>query len=269
MSVKQASRSRWVADRSSEYAVRGATLDQVQPFAFDRGPIGCVLLHGFTAAPKEMRPLGDFLAVHNYTVRGVRYAGHGTSPRDLAQTTWHDWVASATTAVAELRSRCTQVWAIGLSLGGLISLYLAEQHLVDGVCAIAPAILPPDRRMAIARYLAPFMPYTRKDLADLHDPIALAEHADYALFPTRAIDQLQQLMARTRRALQQIELPLLLIFARQDRVIALDSLQYIQARVRSTQQAHVILERGGHIVTEDYDKDIAFAAIVQFLRQHT
>ena len=85
--------------RTAGYAMRGAAIDQVQPFAFDRGPIGCVLLHGFTAAPKEMRPLGDYLAARDITVRGVRYAGHGTSPQDLARTTWRDWVASAEEAV--------------------------------------------------------------------------------------------------------------------------------------------------------------------------
>ncbi len=87
----------------SNFKVRGATPDEVQPFAFDRGPIGCVLLHGFTAAPKEMRPLGEYLADRNYTIRGVRLAGHATSPEDLAQTTWREWVASAKESVAELR----------------------------------------------------------------------------------------------------------------------------------------------------------------------
>jgi carboxylesterase len=248
--------------------VRGATIDQVQPFAFDRGPIGCVLLHGFTSAPKEMRPLGDYLAARNYTVRGVRYAGHGTSPQDLARTRWRDWVASAETAVAELRGRCAHVWAIGLSLGGLISLHLAEQQLVDGVCAIAPAIYPPDRRMALARLLAPIRPYSRKDLADLHDPIALAEHADYELFPTRAVAELNALIRQTRRQLDQIEAPLLLIFARHDRVVSLQALDVIWTRVASAAKRQVILERGGHIVTEDYDKDLAFAAIDQFLQEH-
>lgn len=252
----------------AEYAVRGAAIDQVQPFAFDRGPIGCVLLHGFTAAPKEMRPLGDYLAARDFTVRGVRYPGHGTSPQDLARTTWHEWVAAAEEAVAELRSRCRQVWSIGLSLGGLISLHLAERQLVDGVCAMAPAIFPPDRRMAIARLLTPFMPYARKDLADLHDPIALAEHADYELFPTRAIAELNALMRHTRCRLNRIDAPLLLIFARHDRVVPLDTLDTIWQRVQSTDKARLILERGGHIVTEDYDKEIAFAAIEQFLRQH-
>ena len=251
------------------YAVRGATADQIQPFAFDRGLIGCVLLHGFTAAPKEMRPLGDYLAARNYTVRGVRYAGHGTSPRDLARTTRHDWVASAETAVAELRSRCSQVWSIGLSLGGLISLQLAEKHLVDGLCAIAPAIFPPDRRMAVARLLAPFLPYSRKDLADLHDPFALAAHADYEWFPTRAVAELNALMLHTRRRLNQIDVPLLLIFARHDRVVSLSTLDYLWRRVASNDKQQLILEHGGHIVTEDYDKDTAFAAIDHFLRQHS
>jgi carboxylesterase len=254
---------------TSGYAVRGATIDQVQPFAFDRGPIGCVLLHGFTAAPKEMRSLGDYLAARNYTVRGVRYAGHGTSPQDLARTTWRDWVASAEAAVAELRGCCTQVWSIGLSLGGLISLHLAERQLVDGVCAIAPAIFPPDRRMALARLLVSFMPYSHKDLADLQDPIALAEHADYDLFPTRAVAELNALMRHTRRRLTQIDVPLLLIFARHDRVVSLNALQTIWSRVASTDKQQLILERGGHIVTEDYDKEIAFAAIEQFVRRRT
>jgi carboxylesterase len=248
--------------------MRGAPIDQVQPFAFDRGPIGCVLLHGFTAAPKEMRPLGDYLAARDFTVRGVRYAGHGTCPQDLERTTWRDWVASAEEAVAELRARCTQVWSIGLSLGGLIGLQLAEQHVIDGVCALAPAIFPPDRRMAIARFLAPFLPYSRKDLADLHDPAALARHADYERFPTRAVAQLHGLMTHTRRRLSQIDAPLLLIFARHDQVVSLDALDFIWPRVRSTDKERLILERGGHIITEDYDKDLAFAAIARFLQQH-
>jgi carboxylesterase len=249
--------------------VRGAPIDQVQPFAFDRGPVGCVLLHGFTSAPKEMRPLGNYLAARGYTVRGVRYAGHGTCPQDLACTTWHEWISSAEEAVAELRGRCTQVWAIGLSLGGLISLQLAARQLVNGVCALAPAIFPPDRRMALARFLTPFKPYTLKGPADLHDPLALAEHADYDRFPTRAVAQLHSLMTHTRRRLSQVDVPLLLIFARHDQVVTLDALDYIWQRVASTSKQRLVLERGGHIIPEDYDQDAAFVAIEQFLQRYT
>lgn len=253
----------------TEYAVRGASIDQVQPFSFDRGPIGCVLLHGFTAAPKEMRPLGEYLAERDFTVRGVQLAGHTTCPEDLARTTYRDWVASAETAIDELRGRCRRVWAIGLSLGGLISLHLAAHDRVDGVIALAPPILTPDWRVPLARFIAPFKPYTVKGLANLHDPIALAGHADYTRFPTRAVAQMYALIRQVQRELPQVTAPLLLIHARHDEVVALPGAEYIWRRVSSTDKERMVVERGGHIITEDYDKDVAFEHIVTFLNKHT
>ena len=252
----------------TDYAVRGAPIDQVQPFGFDGGPIGCVLLHGFTAAPKEMRPLGEFLAARHFTVRGVRYAGHGTCPQDLARTTYHDWIASARSAVDDLRGRCRRVWAIGLSLGGLISLHLAAQHQVDGVVALAPPIYPTDRRLWLAQFLWRFKPYSVKSLADLHDAAALAGHADYELFPLRAVAQLHALTRRVRREAAAIDAPLLVIMARHDRVVQLRSADFILKRAPSAVKEQVIVERGGHIITEDHDKAAAFEAIAMFLSQH-
>ena len=66
-----------------------------------------------------------------------------------------------------------------------------------------------------------------------------------------------------------VDVPLLLVFARQDQVVSLNALDTLWSRVASTDKQQLILERGGHIVTEDYDKVIAFEAIVQFLKQHT
>ena len=252
----------------TEYAVRGASIDQVQPFSFERGPIGCVLLHGFTAAPKEMRPLGEYLAEHDFTVRGVRLAGHTTCPEDLAHTTYRDWVASAEAAIDELRGRCRRVWAIGLSLGGLISLHLAAHDRVDGVIALAPPILTPDWRVPLARFIAPFKPYTVKGLANLHDPIALAGHADYTRFPTRGVAQMYALIRQVQRELPQVTAPLMLIHARHDEVVALSGADYIWRRVSSTDKERVVVERGGHIITEDYDKEAAFQQIAAFLSKH-
>jgi esterase/lipase len=51
-------------------------------------------------------------------------------------------------------------------------------------------------------------------------------------------------------------------------VVPLNALDAIWTRVASVDKRQVILERGGHIITEDYDKDLAFAAIDQFLQAH-
>ena len=47
-----------------------------EPFYFPGNSTGCLLIHGFTGTPKEMRPLGDFLADKGYSVLGIRLSGH-------------------------------------------------------------------------------------------------------------------------------------------------------------------------------------------------
>ncbi len=49
------------------------------PFLLPGGSTGCVLVHGFTAMPGEMRWLGEDLASRGNTVVGIRLPGHGAA----------------------------------------------------------------------------------------------------------------------------------------------------------------------------------------------
>jgi carboxylesterase len=71
-----------------------------------------------------------------------------------------------------------------------------------------------------------------------------------------------------RRDLKPIRQPLLLIHARQDRVVSIDGADYIWQRVSSIDKERCTLDRGGHIITEDYDKAVAFVQIDNFLSKH-
>lgn len=112
-----------------------AKLDLDQ-FFFAGGPTGCLLVHSFSGSPPEMRPMGEYLTAQGLTVLGVRLAGHGTSPEDMAKTTWHDWVASAAEGLRELQGQCSKVFAAGLSMGGLLVLHLAAHHPLAGGAVI-------------------------------------------------------------------------------------------------------------------------------------
>jgi len=248
--------------------LRGSDPSAGQAFLLEGGPIGCVLLHGFTAAPREMRALGRFLNERDITVHGVRLAGHGTRPQDLACTTWHDWYASALEAVRGLRGRCTRVFAGGLSLGGALALLLGAHGEVDGVISIAAPLRPFDRRLKYARLLAPFRPYTPKRLADLHDPEALVDHADYPCVPVRAAASLRDLMRVLARELPRVSVPLLILHSRHDRVVPPTDSQTAFDRASTPDKRLVWLERGGHIATEDYDKGIVFAETLRFIEAH-
>jgi carboxylesterase len=63
-----------------------------EPFFLPGEATGCLLLHGFSAMPGEMRPLGEYLAETGFTVLGIRLTGHATHPNDLEQTRWIDWL---------------------------------------------------------------------------------------------------------------------------------------------------------------------------------
>lgn len=72
----------------------------IGPFLFEGSDIGCLLIHGFTNTPHEMRGMGNYLAERGWGSfwRGTEQAAKIllARPGTLA---WHDWVASAEEAV--------------------------------------------------------------------------------------------------------------------------------------------------------------------------
>ena len=97
-----------------------------EPFAHDGGPVGALVVHGFTGSPVSMRPWAQALADAGLTVRLPRLPGHGSTWQDMALTTWEDWYAAVDTAFGELTERCADVFVCGLSMGGSLALRLAE-----------------------------------------------------------------------------------------------------------------------------------------------
>ena len=71
-----------------------------------------------------------------------RLPGHGTTWQECNQTSWTDWYAELDEAFSMLSARCEQVFLAGLSMGGSLSLRLAEQHgaAVSGLVLVNPAI---------------------------------------------------------------------------------------------------------------------------------
>jgi carboxylesterase len=102
-----------------------------EPFFFpgsgQNGKTGCLVQHGFTGTPKEVRWLGEYLNRQGYTVCGMRLAGHATQPEDMIRSRYPDWLASVEDGYNLLRSSCDQVFLLGLSMGGILSLISATR----------------------------------------------------------------------------------------------------------------------------------------------
>src|SRR5512147_586120 len=136
-----------------------------EPFFFlgDRSQPGCLLIHGFTSTPKEMRWMGEYLNRHGYSCLGIRLAGHATDPEDMIRSNWTDWTASVEDGYHLLRGVTDSIFLIGLSMGGVLSLLMSTRLAVKGVIAMStPYELPDDRRLRHIDWISKMIPYMPK-----------------------------------------------------------------------------------------------------------
>ena len=119
-------------------------LPGAEPFSHRGGGSGVLLLHGFTGNPTSMRSIAELCAGAGYSVELPRLPGHGTSVEDMMTTTWADWTKTAEDAYDELSARCERVALVGLSMGGGLVAYLAEEREpLAGCVLINPLVKPP------------------------------------------------------------------------------------------------------------------------------
>jgi len=229
------------------------------PFFFDGGPVGVLLIHGFTGAPTEMRPMGEHLAARGLTVAGVRLPGHGTTPEDLARATRAEWLAACEAELAKLRARCQTLFVGGLSLGALLTLWLGAQHDdLAGLILLAPAVKVRDWRMRftpIARYFIKYSPVDPTAESDLSDPEALGRVWCYDTRPIAAAAEVYALQRGVQRALPRITRPVLIIQGRRDRALTPDAAQITYDCIGSADKTLIWLENSGHNVLVDGERE--------------
>lgn len=261
-----------LAEIAGPLAGKGETyplISGAEPFLYEAGPVGCLLLHGFTATPYEMRGLARYLADRGITAGGSLLAGHGTSPEDLLTRTWHDWYSSVNEALDTMLARCERVYLAGLSLGGALTLYTAAHRGKDlaGIITMgAPIYIPPGLGMLL-KGVQVQMPYLNKPYRDIEDPEAHINHISYSRSPSTATASLIDFVAQVRGVLPQITVPALVIYSRHDHVVPSVNSHHIYSRLGSRDKRLLALHRGFHIMTIDYDKEKVREGIYEFIKE--
>jgi carboxylesterase len=206
------------------------------------GQTGILLIHGFTGSPSEMRRIG-----------GPLLPGHGTTPEAMNRCRWTDWTGHVEAALADLRARCVRVFVGGLSMGSLLTLYLAIQHPdLPGAIAYSPATWVADRKIylsPIAKYFQALRPVS--GASDTVDPEADRCHWSYDVYPVAAAHELLKLSWQVRRQLSRITCPLLIIHSTGDRSIHPDSARRTYERIGAQDKQLITLHKSGHCITVD------------------
>lgn len=245
-------------------------LPGAEPFMHSGGPTGCLLIHGFTATPQEMRGLGEHLASQGYTTLGIRLAGHGTRPADLARSRWSDWLASLEDGYRILRGACDRVVLLGLSLGGALALLASRMLPSAGVVAMSTPVLQTGIFVRFAtRPISLVVPYIAKRPANWRDPHAAAERVAYPCYPTRAVAEVAEVQRVLRRQLPSIDCPVLLIHSREDSFVPPKNSLTIFEGIRSPDKELQLIDRSTHVITCDAARGQVFEAAARFVRRQS
>jgi carboxylesterase len=244
-------------------------LPGAEPLAMAGGPIGALVLHGLTGSPQGVRDWGRALAESGLTVTVPRLPGHGTRWQDLARTRWTDWYTEAERAFDELRRCCAEVFVCGLSMGGTLTLRLAEQRPSEVAGAIVVnASLATERKDAkllpLLRHIVPALPGVADDIAKP----GVTELA-YSKLPLQAAYSLSRLWALTRADLNAITCPVLAFRSAVDHVVEPLSGMLLREGATATTVTERLLTDSFHVATLDHDAPAIFADSVAFVRAHS
>jgi carboxylesterase len=201
-----------------------------EPFRFDGGDVGVLLLHGFTGSPQGLRPWGEAL-------------------RDAGVTVHCPLVVGA------------------LSFGGALALHLAatRSSQVLGVVTVNPWLYSRDPRLLalpLVKLLVATAPGVGSDLADSE-----TKELAYAHVPLKALASVRTFQRSVRAALPRVTQPLLCFVSRQDHVVLPGNTELVAAQVGSADVHVVWLERSYHVATLDLERQTIFDGSIEFVRR--
>ena len=242
----------------------------VGPFALgpQEADTACLLIHGFSGSPAEMRGLGEYLAEQELRVEAVGLAGHGTDAVQLKYLTWRDWLHSAAEGLERAAHGRRRVVIVGFSMGGLLGLHLCASHpgLISGLVTMSSPIYFRDRRIHLIPIVRHISRWHRvKRASHNRDPDAHMRYVSYRRYPLVAVDRLLNLIRATRRLLPRITTPLLVMHGLHDRVIHPRSAQYIYKRIGSEQKELVWWRNSGHGLVFDAERKEVWARVAEFV----
>ena len=242
-------------------------IDGGEPFFIGGGKSGVLLIHGFTGLPVELLLLGECLNRAGFTVLCPRLAGHGVDENNLMRTNKDDWFHSVLDGYAILRGACDTIFAVGHSMGGLLTLKLSTERDVAKIVTLAAPIfiddglglknLPPREFCGNACIVQP-----RKKLND----VPQAANDVYKKTPLVSVHELIDLIDDVKNLLPTVNAPILIMHGEEDHTAQPRSARFIMDNVGSKAKRIVTVPNSGHLLPLAEERDFVFETVLHFLR---
>lgn len=231
------------------------------------GPVGAVVVHGFTGSPFSVRGVASTLAVAGVDVEAPRLPGHGTTVDDMLATGWVDWADEVAAAVERTSERVERTVLVGQSMGATLALWAALHFPgIAGVACINPLTRArsAEEIELIDDLLSDGLTVVPGEGSDIADP-----DSDDIAYPGTPLGPIRSLLVDgvvpiTGR-FGELTMPLRLFTSRQDHVVDPADSDHLAATWGGAVE-RTWLERSFHVATRDFDRGLVEAGVVDFVR---
>lgn len=246
-----------------------------EPFFLKRffGRKGVILVHGYMAAPEEIRPLADYLYKRRYNVYGARLRGHGTVPEDLAGRSWEKWYDSVGRAYIIMKNSVQSFAIGGFSTGAGIALLQASNK--PGRFAGVISINAPLKLQNISSKLSSMVVAWNKLLSKINTSKGKMEfiandpenpHINYLRNPVSGVNELDKLMNLVEERLRYVKEPTLVIQGSDDPVVNPVSGREILEKLGTPKKELIRIEANHHGILRGKEAEQVNAKVLEFLR---
>lgn len=232
-----------------------------------------VLLHGWTAMPKQLRLLAENINRSGYWVSVPMLSGHGTKPEDMERFGARDWIRDAEEAVKIVKDMpgIEKVVVGGSSMGGNLALLVSQTKKIDGVILIGtPVHLKNHFWIWIGSRIVPlFKKYFKKKYPQkVQKEKAALEVTSYQYFPVSSVKESLDVIRKSVFSLGKVKVPILIIQTNSDYLVAKYSPWIIYNSVGSKKKKlqWIKSKNNSHVMISERTPDF-FSSINNFLRE--
>ena len=255
--------------RGPDGIVRGA-----EPIALTgSGPHAVLLVHGLGDSPQTLGYLAASLHERGWTVRAPLLPGHGRTLDAFARSGAEQWISAVRSEYAALKRQHARVGLVGLSMGGALSVIVAEErHDLPALVLLSPYLGVPPAVRWIARAswaIEPVIPYVwGRGERSVRDERERPKSRAYGYFTAGVLRELARVADQARDALPRVRAPTLLMQSRDDNRVAPEVAEHAYGVLGAREKRLEWVEGSSHVITVDFGRELVFSKTAEWLEQH-
>lgn len=229
---------------------------------------GVLLLHSLGSTNLEFLEFEEYLQEQGFKTSSPLLPGHGTSPDDLKNISYTDWIHASEQALVKLN--CQVTFVVGQITGAPLALILAATHPeLFGIVTLSGIISLPKWYTRFNTYLrskSRMVSWSNPALKVLptFDPFIAKKIAIYEKIPQTALNETFSLIQQTRKLLNVIYQPIYIFHSSTRKDINVQNAHLLFKNISSKKKKLMFIEKGSPLMSVDVARHIIFRESTNF-----